>query len=121
MQAVSDIFLGWARGPLGRDVYVRQLRDMKVSLELERLEAEHLVLYGGLCGAALARAHAKAGMAQEIAGYLGAGSAFDEALGQYANGYADQVERDYATFRDATRSGRLRTETSTTPLDVMIA
>jgi uncharacterized protein (DUF2252 family) len=64
MQAVSDIFLGWARGPRGRDVYVRQLRDMKVSLELEKIQAEHLVLYGGLCGAALARAHAKAGKAQ---------------------------------------------------------
>jgi uncharacterized protein (DUF2252 family) len=121
MQAVSDIFLGWARGPRGRDVYIRQLRDMKVSLELERLQAEHLVLYGGLCGAALARAHAKAGKAQEIAGYMGAGSTFDEALGQYAIAYADQVERDYETFRDATRTGRLKTETSSTPIDVMIS
>jgi uncharacterized protein (DUF2252 family) len=121
MQAVSDIFLGWARGPRGRDVYVRQLRDMKVSLELDKVQAEHLVLYGGLCGAALARAHAKAGRAQEIAGYLGAGTTFDDALGQYATGYADQVERDYEVFRDATRSGRLKTETSSTPVDVMIS
>jgi uncharacterized protein (DUF2252 family) len=121
MQAVSDIFLGWARGARGRDVYVRQLRDMKISLELEKIQAEHLALYGGLCGAALARAHAKAGQAQEIAGYLGAGSSFDEALGQYARAYADQVERDYETFRDATRTGRLKTQTSTTPVDVMIS
>jgi uncharacterized protein (DUF2252 family) len=121
MQAVSDIFLGWARGPHGRHVYVRQLRDMKVSLELEKVASEQLVLYGGLCGAALARAHAKAGKAQEIAGYLGAGTTFDEALGQYAAGYADQVERDYETFRDATRTGRLKTETSNTPVDVMIS
>jgi uncharacterized protein (DUF2252 family) len=121
MQAVSDIFLGWARGPRGRDVYIRQLRDMKVALELEGLQAEHLVLYGGLCGAALARAHAKAGKAQEIAGYLGAGSTFDDAIGQYAIAYADQVERDYETFRDAARTGRLKTETSSTPVDVMIA
>ena len=73
---------------------------MKVSLELETLEADHLVSYGGLCGAALARAHAKAGKAQEIAGYLGTGAAFDDALGRYANGYADLVERDYQAFRD---------------------
>jgi hypothetical protein len=100
---------------------VRQLRDMKVSLELETLEADHLVSYGGLCGAALARAHAKAGKAQEIAGYLGTGAAFDDALGRYANGYADEVGRDYKTFRDATRTGRLKTEMSYTPIDVMIS
>lgn len=100
---------------------MRQLRDMKVSLELETLEADHLVSYGGLCGAALARAHAKAGKAQEIAGYLGAGAAFDDALGRYANGYADEVGRDYKTFRDATRTGRLKTEMSYTPIDVMIS
>src|SRR5262249_38664693 len=28
-QAASDIFLGWAEGPGGRHVYIRQLRDMK--------------------------------------------------------------------------------------------
>jgi len=121
MQAVSDIFLGWARGPQGRDCYMRQLRDMKVSLGLDTLVAEHLVLYGGLCGAALARAHAKAGRAPEIAGYLGRADAFDEALGQYATTYADQVERDYEAFRDATRAGRLKTETSDSPVEVMIS
>ncbi len=93
---------------------------MKVSLELAKIASEHLVLYGGLCGAALARAHAKAGRTPEIAGYLGAGGTFDEAIGQYATGYADQIERDYEIFRDATRTGRLKTETSSTPVEVMI-
>jgi Uncharacterized protein conserved in bacteria (DUF2252) len=67
------------------------------------------------------RAHAKAGKAQEIAGYLGTGAAFDDALGRHANGYADLVERDYQGFRDATRTGRLKTGTSNTPTDVMIS
>ena len=31
MQAATDVFLGWTRGMNGRDVYVRQLRDMKLS------------------------------------------------------------------------------------------
>ncbi len=31
LQAASDIFLGWLRGPGGRDFYVRQLRDMKLA------------------------------------------------------------------------------------------
>jgi hypothetical protein len=60
MQAASDIFLGWSRGPNRRDFYVRQLRDMKISFELEQFDARGLTLYGQLCGAALARAHAKA-------------------------------------------------------------
>jgi uncharacterized protein (DUF2252 family) len=111
MQAVSDIFLGWSRGPLGRDYYVRQLRDMKVAVELETLDTDLLTKYGGLCGATLARAHAKAGGASPIAGYLGSSAAFDQALGQYALHYADQVERDYDTFRDAARKGLIQTET----------
>ncbi len=30
MQSATDIFLGWSRGLNRRDVYVRQLRDMKI-------------------------------------------------------------------------------------------
>jgi hypothetical protein len=37
MQAVSDIFLGWLRGPTGWDFYWRQLRDMKGSAKIERI------------------------------------------------------------------------------------
>ncbi len=33
MQATSDIFLGWTRGPGGRDFYLRQLWDMKGSVD----------------------------------------------------------------------------------------
>ena len=40
MQSASDIFLGWCRGPRGRDFYVRQLRDMKVSADVETHAAE---------------------------------------------------------------------------------
>ena len=36
MQSASDIFLGWSRGPSGRDFYVRQLRDMKIAPILNR-------------------------------------------------------------------------------------
>ncbi len=107
LQAASDIFLGWTRGPAGRDFYIRQLRDMKVAVEVTQLQAEGLCLYGGLCGRALARAHAKSGQPAAIAGYIGGGEAFIAALTGYALGYADQVEQDYDTFRKAVRSGRL--------------
>ena len=36
MQSSSDIFLGWARGRHGYDFYVRQLRDMKMSVQIGR-------------------------------------------------------------------------------------
>src|SRR5262249_57663829 len=90
-EVASDIFLGWARGPRNRDFYVRQLRDMKLSAQLERYDATVFTLYVEICGEALARAHAKAGQAPTIAGYLGKSAAFDEAVTTYAVSYADQV------------------------------
>ena len=82
MQAASDVFLGWARGgPDGdQDFYVRQLRDMKGSAEIERMAPRELDVYARLCGATLARAHARSGQAPAIAGYLGKGDAFDRAV-----------------------------------------
>ena len=38
MQATSDIFLGWTRAPAGRDFYLRQLWDMKGSVDTTTLE-----------------------------------------------------------------------------------
>ena len=109
MQGASDIFLGWARTKQ-HDYYLRQFRDMKVSAEIETFRPATLAGYATLCGWALARAHAKAGDAAMIAGYLGATDQFDGALAQYAEAYADQAERDYGTFRAAIRSGRLSTD-----------
>jgi uncharacterized protein DUF2252 len=47
-----------------------------------------------------------------IAGYLDSSDQFDEAIGDYAVGYADDVERDYKNFVGAVRSGRLKTDLS---------
>jgi uncharacterized protein (DUF2252 family) len=111
MQSASDIFLGWSRGMHGRDFYVRQLRDMKIAPDLTGFSPRVLTGYGRLCGRALARAHAKAGDAATIAGYLGTAPVFDEAIADYALAYADQVEKDYEAFRDAVRAGRFPVET----------
>ena len=110
MQAASDIFLGWFRSAHGHDYYVRQFRDMKVSAEVETFRPSTLVGYASMCGWVLARAHAKAGDASIIAGYLGSKDTFDEALVQYSAAYADQAERDFEIFKSAIRSGRLKTE-----------
>ena len=112
MQASSDRFLGATTGPSGRHFYVRQLRDMKISLEVETLDAGLLARYGALCGQTLARGHAKAGgFAVQVSAYLGKGDAFIEALVAYGRGYADQVERDFNHFRAACRSGRVLAQT----------
>jgi uncharacterized protein (DUF2252 family) len=109
MQSASDIFLGWSREG-GHDYYVRQLRDMKAAADLEAMSGGELIAYSGLCGWVLARAHARAGDAAQIAGYLGKSAAFDEALAAFASAYADQTEQDYETFKAAVRAGRLPVE-----------
>ena len=86
MQAASDTFLGWASID-GFDFYVRQLRDMKLSVRLESVRPTGLAVYGRLCGATLAQAHARAGEPAVLAGYLGSGAVFDEALAAFAVAY----------------------------------
>jgi hypothetical protein len=107
MQAASDSFLGWLDGPAGRSFYVRQLRDMKWSPDPASLDAEKLVRYAGLCGHALARAHARSGDAVALAAYLGKGTAFDDAVAAFARTYADQVQADFAAFTAAIAAGRI--------------
>jgi hypothetical protein len=108
MQAASDIFLGWATGPSGRHFYFRQLRDMKLSANIEFFDIDLLEGYARLCGWILARAHAKAsGKAIEIGAYLGQGTQFAEAMVACSRNYADQVERDFDLFTQAVRSGRI--------------
>lgn len=107
MQAAGDIFLGWTELPGHHEFYVRQLRDMKVSADIASFGPRVLTNYATMCGWALARAHAKAGDADTIAGYLGGGDAFDSAIVEYSKAYAPQVEHDYSAMQAAIRSGRL--------------
>jgi uncharacterized protein (DUF2252 family) len=114
MQAASDIFLGWcpAVGIDGRerDFYVRQLWDWKRSAEVERLTPRGLEVYARMCGWTLARAHARSGDRIGIAAYLGGGDAFDEAIAEFAESYADQNERDHEALVAAIDSGRVEAE-----------
>ncbi|MFD1825001.1 MULTISPECIES: DUF2252 domain-containing protein [Mumia] len=109
LQAVSDPFLGWFAGPR-RSFYVRQLRDMKGSIDLAALTASELVNYGRLCASQLARAHAQSPTAAFVAGYLGSSESFDEAIARWAVAYADQVERDHAALEAAADAGRIPVE-----------
>jgi uncharacterized protein (DUF2252 family) len=108
MQSASDIFLGWSTGVTGRNVYVRQLRDVKISAMIEDWDVDMLREYGKLCGWTLAKAHARSGDAAKIAGYMGASATFDDAICEFAVEYADQNQRDYRAFIKAVREGRLK-------------
>jgi uncharacterized protein (DUF2252 family) len=94
MQVQSDPFLGWTTME-GRDYLVRQLNDHKASVQLESLKAAGLSEYAEVCGEMLARGHARAGDSSMIAGYLGTSTRFDEAVGEFAEAYANQTELDW--------------------------
>lgn len=107
MQAATDIFLGWTTGPLGRDYYLRQLRDMKWSPDLSQLGPPGMRALASSCAQTLARAHARSGDSIAISGYLGSTEAFADAIVAFAKRYAEQVNADYALFQAALESGRL--------------
>jgi uncharacterized protein (DUF2252 family) len=97
MQASSGIFLGWTR-LRSIDFYIRQLRDMKLSVDISTLIEGGFIEYSKFCGWALARAHARSGDPAMISGYLGQKDVFDQAIAAFAETYADQTERDHATL-----------------------
>ncbi len=110
MQAASDIFLGWTSFG-GLDYYVRQLRDMKFSAEVEGMDPVMLTAYVQLCATTLARAHARTSDSAQISGYLGSKDAFDLAIASFAEMYADQAERDYAALLAAIKEGHVQART----------
>jgi uncharacterized protein (DUF2252 family) len=107
-QAASDLFLGWATAPgSGHHYYVRQLWDVKGQGDLTRMDLGKLTHYGALCARALARAHARTGDAAAIAGYVGRGSSFDDAIAGFSANYAANNVRDHAALVDAIAAGRV--------------
>ena len=114
MQQASDIFLGWQRTKgidgVERDFYVRQLRDWKGSIEIDELRPEGLGMYADLCAWCLARAHARSGDRIAIAGYLGSSPAFENAIADFGEAYADVTEADHARLAEAAAAGRVRAQ-----------
>lgn len=111
MQAASDMFLGWYSGTNRRHYYVRQLRDMKASADVATMNPGALAAYAALCGGTLAYCHARSGDACIITGYLGSGTAFDEAIAGFSAAYAVQTTDDHARLIDAIDTGRITAKT----------
>jgi len=89
------------------DYYLRQLRDWKGNVDVDTVAASSLHVYAGLCGWALARAHARSGKALEIAGYLGKSEVFEDALWRFAERYAALTVVDHAALVAAIEDGSI--------------
>jgi uncharacterized protein (DUF2252 family) len=115
MQAASDIMLGWVSTSridgVNHDFYVRQLWDGKGSVVIDTMTPRAMSVYAAACGWTLARAHARSGDPVAIASYLGSRDTFDRAMASFAELYADQNERDFATFRRAVAAGKVTAQT----------
>jgi uncharacterized protein (DUF2252 family) len=107
MQPASDIFLGWSRGPK-RDFFVRQLRDIKISIRVESFGRTEMDLYATWCGRALALSHARSGSSTMLSGYMGKSEAFDKAIAAFSTAYADQNEKDHAAMARGIKKGTLQ-------------
>jgi Uncharacterized protein conserved in bacteria (DUF2252) len=93
------------------DYYLRQLRDWKVSLDINAMPPDGLRMYAAACGRTLARAHARTGDRIAIAAYLGGSAVFDQAIADFAASYADLNERDYESLQEAVRTGKIAAQT----------
>jgi uncharacterized protein (DUF2252 family) len=109
LQTVSDPLLGWTTVDK-RDYYVRQFRDMKGAVTVEGMDGSALMDYGRICGALLAKGHARSTGATMLSGYLGKGDVADRAFARFARAYADQTEADHHALQQAVKSGRLPVE-----------
>ena len=109
LQTVSDPLLGWTTVDK-RDYYVRQFRDMKGAITVEGMDGSALMDYARICGALLAKGHARSTGATVLSGYLGKGDVADRAIASFARAYADQTEADHDALVQAVNSGRLPAE-----------
>jgi uncharacterized protein (DUF2252 family) len=107
MQFASDPFLGWTT-IANREYLVRQLSDHKGSIEIEDLQGQGLIDYAEMCGELLARGHARSGDACVLAGYLGTGEKFADALVKFAEAYADQTEKDWQELKRRKAGSQLK-------------
>jgi uncharacterized protein (DUF2252 family) len=109
LQPASDMFLGWVEGARDkRHYFLRQLRDVKISIRVETFRHAEMDLYAKWCGRSLALSHARAGDPAMLSGYMGKSDAFDQAIADFSMAYADQNEKDHAALDRAVRSGRLK-------------
>jgi uncharacterized protein (DUF2252 family) len=111
IQPLSDLLLGWTT--IGKyDFLVRQLNDHKGSLDIENMKGKGLSSLAEVAGELLARGHARSGDPLAIKGYLGDGEKVQKSIVKFAHAYAKQVNLDFAAFKEAVATKRLKTTES---------
>jgi hypothetical protein len=110
MQPFSDPFLGWTKGRGGKHFFLRQLRDIKISIRVETFGKNEMISYADWCGQTLALSHARSGDAAMLCGYMGKSDVFDKAIADFSSAYADQNKKDHASFIRAIKDGKLEAE-----------
>ncbi|MGC8510739.1 MAG: DUF2252 domain-containing protein [Acidimicrobiales bacterium] len=108
LESAPDELLGWYDAPAGgrdRSFYVRRLDPHRAAVDLARLDRRGLEAYGRACARVLARAHARSGSSDLIAGYLGEGDRFVSAIAEFAQAYRTRNEADWRQSRRALRRG----------------
>ena len=113
MQAASDRFLASVDNPAReQSFYMRHLKTRRLGSISELLKDQAFSSYVGLCGAALARAHARSSRPAILAGYMGKGETFDDAMASFATLYAKQTTNDYKAFCEESETGLANPEPS---------
>jgi len=104
LQTFSDPFLG-SMNVGDRSFYVRQFRDMKDSVKVNKLNKNSFNAYTHMCAFILAVAHFQSPTAAMIYGYIAESKKFDKHFTDWATAYSKQVHKDYATFKHYLKSG----------------
>lgn len=108
MQAAGDLFLGHLIGDVsGRHYYIRKLHDVKIKPIIESFNLSDMLDYARYCGWALGRAHARSCDPAIIAGYLGKGKEFAQAIADFSFAYADLNLRDHHILLNAIKAKTL--------------
>ena len=94
-----------------RDFYIRQLRDMKGSVEVETLLPLGMAIYARICASTLARAHARSGTGSRSPPTSARATRSTVAIADFSAAYADQNERDYERLQAAVKKGKIKAET----------
>lgn len=98
LQTFSDPFLGSMNFD-GRSFYVRQYRDMKDSVDVDKLDLDSFNAYTHMCAFVLAVAHFQSPTAPMIYGYIDESKKFDKKFADWASDYSKQVHNDYEAYR----------------------
>jgi len=107
MQPASDLFLGWATGPQGRQFHLRQLRNVKLSPLVETYDAEMLSIYAQAAAGFWRERMRKRAIPGRLVAIWASRMNSTRRWVNLPSSYTDQAERDHAALAAAVRAGAI--------------